>query len=102
MNHVSSGLAIFLITLNALLPACGAALAAIRSQGEFQRLVRRSEAMKEALTRLHLELSMIQPADNALKSQEIRRVAERIAQLMLNETLDWRVVFQDRPLVLPA
>jgi hypothetical protein len=94
--------AMLLIILNALLPAIGAALAGIRSQAELQRLVRRSEAMQKALANLQLQLSMITPAANRLKSQEIRGIVERIAQLMLNETLDWRVVFQDRPLTLPT
>ena len=95
-------IAAVLTILNALLPAFGAALAAIRSQGEFQRLVRRSEAMERALKRLQLQLGMVQPQDGALKSQDLRRAGERVAQLMLDETLEWRVVFEDRPLVLPS
>lgn len=91
-----------LVMLNALLPACGAALAGIRSQGEFHRIARRSEAMQEQLTELRRQLACVAAAEDALNSQEMRRIIERIAGLMLNETLDWRVVFQDRPLVLPA
>ena len=91
-----------LLTLNALLPACGAALAAIRSQGEFHRVARRSRSMEQELADLRFRLSVIPAKGNELQSQEIRRVSERISGLMLGETLDWRVVFQDRPLVLPT
>jgi hypothetical protein len=102
LERVPSWTSILLVTLNALLPACGAALAAIRSQGEFQRIARRSEAMCEELKELRQQLSFVATTGNDLHSQEMRRVIERIARLMLNETLDWRIVFQDRPLVLPG
>jgi hypothetical protein len=93
---------IWLVTLNALLPAFGAAIAAIRSQGEFHRVAQRSLAMREELDELKLALSQIAPRGDELKSQEMRRIVEQAARLMINETLDWRIVFQDRPLVLPA
>jgi hypothetical protein len=96
--HVSA----LLLGLNAFLPACGAALSAIRSQGEFHRVARRSHSMFDELTALRFRLSVIPARPSDLQSQEIRRVSERVAGLMLNETLDWRVVFQDRPLVLPT
>jgi hypothetical protein len=37
-----------------------------------------------------------------LNSVRLNQNARQVAQLMVNETLDWRVVFQDRPLDLPA
>jgi hypothetical protein len=58
--------------------------------------------MFDELTALRFRLSVIPARPSDLQSQEIRRVSERVAGLMLNETLDWRVVFQDRPLVLPT
>lgn len=102
MKHVPIWAAILLITLNALLPAFGAAVAAIRNQGEFHRIAQRSRAMYEELVDLKLLLSQIAPRGEELKSLEIRRVIEQVARLMINETLDWRIVFQDRPLALPA
>ena len=37
-----------------------------------------------------------------LQSREVIELATELAQLMVNEVLDWRVVFKDRPPVLPA
>jgi hypothetical protein len=37
-----------------------------------------------------------------LDSQLLQQAAERVTRLMYNEVLDWRIVFQDRPLVWPA
>jgi hypothetical protein len=101
-NGLVEWLKILTIGLNAFLPACAAAFTAVRNQGEFRRLSLRSAAMEQALTGLDRELSVIFPADRALKSVEMRQVIERIARLMLNETLDWRIVFQDRPPDFPA
>jgi hypothetical protein len=86
----------------AFLPALGAALAAIRSQTEAQRLAQRSEAMEAALRRLEIDLASVAIVDNQLHSQNLRGCVDRVSDLMIKEMLDWRVVFQDRPLVLPA
>jgi hypothetical protein len=102
METVPVWAGITLVTTNALLPAIGAALAAIRNQGEFRRIAQRSVAMREELEELKLALCQIAPRAHELKSQEMRRVMEQIARLMINETLDWRIVFQDRPLMLPT
>jgi len=102
LKTVPTWAGVLLITLNALLPAIGAALAAMRSQGEFHRIAQRSQAMREELEGLKLILSRIPSCDGELNSQEMRQVVEQAARLMVNETLDWRIVFQDRPLGLPA
>jgi len=86
----------------AVLPALGAAFAAIRSQSEAQRMAQRSRAMHDALTRLQLDLASVKADANALNSQRLRVCAERVIDLMAKELLDWRVVFQDRPLGLPS
>lgn len=91
-----------LILLCAFLPALGAAFAAIRSQCEAQRLAQRSQAMEEALKQLQLDLASVSTSEKALNSQRLRACADRVSDLMIRETLDWRVVFQDRPLGLPA
>jgi hypothetical protein len=85
----------------AFLPAVGAAFAAIRSHGELQRITQRSKAMEEALTHLKAELADTPVAGDSLNSVKLRGYADRISDLMTNELLDWRVVFQDRPLGLP-
>ncbi|MCX6923772.1 MAG: hypothetical protein NT154_11275, partial [Verrucomicrobia bacterium] len=91
-----------LILLCAFLPALGAASAAIRSQCEAQRLAQRSQAMEEALKQLQLDLASVSTSEKAQNSQRLRDCADRVSDLMIRETLDWRVVFQDRPLGLPA
>lgn len=113
-------------------PALGAALAAINNQGEFRRVGRRSQAMEqqlhphvdpklkeipEALQRL-IETSFLaridrlrdrvgaaQPALAAGTPQlsvQAAGLAGEVARLLVNEVLDWRVVFLDRPLNPPA
>jgi hypothetical protein len=102
MDAIPAWAGILLVTLNAVLPAFGAAIAAIRNQGEFHRIAQRSRAMCEELSDLQMALADIPSRANELKSQNMRRIMEQTARLMINETLDWRIVFQDRPLVLPA
>ncbi|HEX3657510.1 MAG TPA: hypothetical protein VHV55_17095 [Pirellulales bacterium] len=80
----------------------GAALAGIRSQGEFHRVARRSEAMAARLDELRLEMASVPTRADEPNSVRLNHCARRVAQLMINEMLDWRVVFQDRPLGLPA
>jgi hypothetical protein len=91
-----------LTLLAAALPAFGAAFAAIRSQGEFQRVSRRSGAMHERLTELSLDMATVSTAGGKLNSVHLRKDAEQVTNLLINEMLDWRIVFQDRPLALPA
>lgn len=86
----------------AVFPALGAALAAIRSQGEFHRLVQRSRAMSEELAHLRQSVANVPTRPNELHSRRLQQVIEQTTRQMYNEGLDWRIVFQDRPLVLPA
>ncbi|MBI5711618.1 MAG: hypothetical protein HZC42_15135 [Candidatus Eisenbacteria bacterium] len=91
------------------LPALGAALVGINNQGEFRRLTRRSEAMKEHLKDLRASVEKLQqelasPPAGGSQPASVRASAlcTQAAQLMVNEVLDWRVVFLDRPLTSPA
>jgi hypothetical protein len=86
------------------LPALGAAMAAISNQGEFRRVARRSKAMSKQLATLlmhieKLETGIQQP--RATGAQQHSRLtgalASEVARLLVNEVLDWRVVFLDRP-----
>ncbi len=86
----------------AFLPALGAALAAIRSQGEFHRVEQRSRAMQEELTQLRQAIASVPTRPNELNSQLLQQSVEQATRLMYNEVLDWRIVFQERPLVWPA
>lgn len=92
----------FLILAAAFLPALGAASAAIRSQGEFHRVSQRSAAMEERLAKLQLDLASVPIQSGELSSVRLRECAGKVADLMINEMLDWRVVFQERPLGLPG
>lgn len=92
----------WLIFFAAFPPALGAAMAAIRSQGEFQRVVQRSRAMREQLTQLGQAIANVPTRPNELNSQLLQQAVEQTTRLMYNEVLDWRIVFQDRPLVWPA
>lgn len=82
----------------ACFPALAAALAAIRSQAEAQRLARRSLAMQKSLEQMELDLASVATRAGEGNSQRLRTGAERVTDLMVKETLDWRVVLLDRPL----
>ncbi|MGA2752609.1 MAG: hypothetical protein ABSE53_02490 [Terracidiphilus sp.] len=83
-------------------PAFGAAFYGIASHGEFARTADRSRAMA-------LELTSLQSIDlrNALDSSSesfaaLRLAAQRIAGVMIAETMDWSFVFRYRTLNLPG
>ena len=90
-----------LTLLAASLPAFGAAFAGIRSQGEFHRVAQRSAAMHDRLAQLQLDLASVAPRPNELASVRLNECARKVTALMANEMLDWRIVFQDRPLGFP-
>jgi len=90
-----------LILCCAAFPALGAALHGIKNQGEFARVARRSEAMEAQLEAL-LAACAHYEAEPSLRSADLIRLAQDAADLMLDEVLDWRVIFLDRPPVLPA
>jgi hypothetical protein len=91
-----------LLILATVPPAFGAAFYAIASHGEFARTADRSRAMA-------LELESLQSTDlkNALDSEsesfaDLREAAQRIAGVMIAETMDWSFVFRYRTLNLPG
>ena len=92
----------WLLLLATVPPAFGAAFYGIASQGEFARTADRSLAMAR-------ELESLQTADlhNALNSPNesfaaLRQAAQRIAGVMIAETMDWSFVFRYRTLNLPG
>jgi hypothetical protein len=85
-----------------VLPAYGAAFAAILSQGEFERIAERSRAMREKLAELAPPLAQAEEAGEVLPSRRLGQIAEAAAAVMVADLLDWRVVFQGKPLVLPG
>jgi len=89
----------WLTLVAAVFPAFGAAFIAIRNHGEFSRIVRRSLAMCYKLEHLAIQLN---EAGRILSANELGRIAENAADCMIAEVLDWRILFQERPLILPA
>jgi hypothetical protein len=91
------------------LPALGAAMAGILNQGEFRRIAKRSEFMREQLHILSGEIEELRERittaaepPNEQFSVRAAELASHVARVLLNEVLDWRVVFLDRPLVPPS
>jgi len=91
----------WLIFAGALFPAIGASLAGINNQGEFRRIAKRSEAMVGHLKELRVNLSNMEAAGH-LRWESVTKVTAQTSQLMVNEVLDWRVVFLDRPVNPPS
>lgn len=89
----------WLTMLSAALPAFGAAFVGILFQGEFQRLEKCSGAMYNNLNGLFQEVvNMNKP----LSYKKISRLSEDACYSMINEVLNWRIIFRARPLQLPG
>ncbi|MGE5391260.1 MAG: hypothetical protein ACM3PE_09385 [Deltaproteobacteria bacterium] len=82
----------------AVLPALGSALVGILYQGEYERLIKRSEAMA---AQLHNITTNIDVSGRAPSYEDISSTAYLAATTMVNEVLDWRIMVQARPLQLP-
>lgn len=95
-------LALGLTFITVVGPAFGGALTAIRFQGEFERVIKRSRAMKGQLEKISDELGNCQIAGAKPSSGALGEIATTGAQLMVAEVLDWRTVFLARPLGLPG
>jgi hypothetical protein len=91
----------WLTALAAALPAFGAALGGILSQGEFDRIGRRSRAMSIGLDRLAARLAR-RDDEPAISSDLCAAVADEAAEAMTAELLDWQVTFRAKPLELPV
>jgi hypothetical protein len=102
ISWIPENAGLWLTLLCAFLPALGAAFAAIRSHSEVQRLAQRSKAMEETLTQIQKDMNEVPVESDSLNSVRLRSHVKRVNDLMTNEMLDWRVVFQDKPLGLPS
>ncbi len=92
----------WLLMLATVPPAFGAAFYGIANHGEFARTADRSRAMALELTSLRsidLENALESPGDNFAA---LRQAAQRIAGVMIAETMDWSFVFRYRTLNLPG
>lgn len=93
----------FVLMLNLMvivLPAVGGAIGAILYHNESERVARRSKALGERLKELKAEL--LAKRGHAPTAQELGRLAEDFSNVCLAELMDWRFLFLDRPLGLPA
>ena len=87
----------YVTALTAALPAFGAALNAIRVQGDFETVAIRSEEMASRLATIRAAMM----ADTI----DFARLADRITRavaVMSAEQSEWRTLFGTRPLSLPA
>ena len=84
------------------LPAFGAALAGMRSQGEFERVKKRSKAMLQTLRHICRELDGHSRNEQKISYGALSLIVAEAGQLMVDELLDWRIVFKDRPLPEPG
>lgn len=82
----------WLTFLAAGFPAAAGACHAISTQGEFRRLADRSEAMTLALN--HVAARFGQLTSGNLSGAAARREADQLAQLMLEEVVDWQVLYR--------
>jgi hypothetical protein len=83
-------------------PAFGAAFYAISNQNEFARIAKSSHAMKRELEALLKEAIPAALVEDEVSLSLLRAVAERAANIMVSETLDWHFVFSFRSLNLPG
>jgi hypothetical protein len=88
--------------LATVLPAFGAAFAGIRSQAEFERVKKRSRAMLQTLRHICRELRSRENDEEGLSYSALNQIVAEAGQLMVDELLDWRIVFKDRPLPEPG
>jgi hypothetical protein len=91
----------WLVLSAATLPASGAALAGIANHGEFARLAKRSSAMADAFRQFGAQIDALkaEAASNpgALTLSRVAGLAEAIADVMVEEVSDWRVIVVEPP-----
>jgi hypothetical protein len=89
----------FLVQMAAVLPAFGAAIRGIESQGDFHHVARRSRSVGQVLAGI---VSRMDRAEKDLPSEVLGDIAEKAADAMGAELADWRTGFQDKPLEYPV
>lgn len=85
------------VVLTALLPTVGAALNAIRAQGDFHSVAERSRETASSLETLDAALAQ-EPLDFARLSDRV----EKSADLLMADVMEWHVLFRTLPLSLPS
>jgi hypothetical protein len=100
--HVIFGESPWLLLLATVPPAFGAAFYGIANHGEFSRSADRSLAMArelEAIRSAGLDKALASPHETFAA---LRQTAEKLASVMIAETMDWSFVFRYRTLNLPG
>ncbi len=91
----------WLVLISATFPALGAALAGINNQGEFARVAKRAGAMADSFQQFSVQIAELRQgstrSQSGLTLSEALPLAGKIAEVMVDEVSDWRVVFIDRP-----
>jgi hypothetical protein len=83
----------------AVLPAFGATVAGLLSQGEFERIAQRSAGMSERLA--HIIDSLNKP-DSSDAMETLEEAANEAIDIMSEELSDWQVIFHAKPLEMHA
>ena len=96
-EHGQHAVAVVVTWLTAVLPALGAAIFGIRVQGDFKNVAERSLRTAKALTQIRESLK----AGN-LRWESLKGQTDNAAMVMLADLADWRIIFERRPLTLPA
>ncbi len=85
----------------ATLPAFGAAMGGISNQGEFARIAKRSRSMANLLGRFAERIDSLHAqratGKDVLHLKQVADLAGGVTQLMVDEVVEWRVIFIDRP-----
>jgi hypothetical protein len=87
------------VQLSAVLPAFGAALHGIGSQGDFHKIGERSAVVNQRLSAIWAQLKN---APDKLSSEALGDFAEKAADVMGTELTDWRAGLQEKQLVYPT
>lgn len=92
--HTEHEVAIWSTVVAAVFPAFGAAVAGVLSQGEFERIAKRSKGMAKHLESIKIDLADSPEATVAELTQQTQNIIETMSQ----ELYDWRIIFRAKPL----
>jgi len=95
--HLAHGLAGAVTWMAGVFPALGAAIFGIRVHGDFTNVAERSHRTAASLRQIHAALT-----GGDLRWESLKGQTDRAAMLMLADLADWRIIFERRPLTLPA
>ncbi len=90
-----------LVLASALFPAIGAACFGIRVHGEFSRIAHRSHMMKQRLGEMMRAIEQAETDPN-VSLASVAHLSETATHIMMLDVSDWRSVFREKPLSLPA